>query len=339
MAQLDQSTIKLILREFFTGEWSKLRSTLPTEADGEMAVEEQLYGASGGEEVVRGWLAGKSYPGYLKDHANRILASAGIGVDDISADDMNAVCEGIARAWLDLENMRCALLEGYPEKAVPQDDLFRDLADPLILTPQSGGKAEALGAVVEKYKAFKTGGSWTAKTAWEAGRVLGWFIDYVGDTVPVAHVKKHQVRDFRDLLDAVPAHFQQKTGNGDFTLKAMVAAGATAPKLGHATRKKYLSVLKTFFGWCSAEGYIDLSPADGINVQGKASDPQDARHPFSKDQLETLFQSPQYSGHFSPDRRSKPGKCITKDGRFWRVSRLLSIRKQVSRRTSWATTS
>jgi hypothetical protein len=137
MAQLDQSTIKLILRDFFTGEWSKLRSTLPTEADGEMAVEEQLYGASGGEEVVRGWIAGKSYPRYLEDNAKQILASAGIDADDVSADDMNAVCEGIARAWLDIEDMRCELLEGHPEKAIPQDPLYKGLTDPLIPTLQS----------------------------------------------------------------------------------------------------------------------------------------------------------------------------------------------------------
>ena len=317
MPNLNQQTINKVLRDFFTQEWSKLRSTLPTEADGEAEVQEQFYGASGAEKVVREWFQKNSYPPYVKDHARRILTSVGIDFDKISAEDMNAVCEGIARAWLDLADMRCALLDGYPEKAVPQDNLFKGLADPLISTTPSSGVAETLGTLVEKYKVFKSGGSWSTKTAWEAGRVLGWFVGFVGDSVPITKVEKDQVREFRDLLDALPANFQQKTGKGDLSLKAMVMAGGNADKLGYATRKKYLSALKAFFGWSIGEGYINMNLADGIKVQGKATDPQDARLPFSKDQLETLFHSPQYTGHHSPARRSKPGKCITKDGKYW----------------------
>jgi integrase len=317
MAQLDQSTIKLILRDFFTGEWSKLRSTLPTEADGEMAVEEQLYGASGGEEVVRGWIAGKSYPRYLEDNAKQILASAGIDADDVSADDMNAVCEGIARAWLDIEDMRCELLEGHPEKAIPQDPLYKGLTDPLIPTLQSGGTDKTLEALVGKYRAFKEGGSWSDKTASEAERVLGWFIETAGASVPIVQVKKDHVREFRDLLDSLPSGFAQKLGHTDLPFKAMVEAGKTATKLAHATRAKYLRTLNTFLGWCSTEGYIEANPATGIKVQGKASDPHDARLPFSKEQLKDLFHSPQYTGHFSNSRRSKPGDHIVKDSKYW----------------------
>ena len=96
----------------------------------------------------------------------------------------------------------------------------------------------------------------------------------------------------------------------------MAAIGADRKCLSAATVVKYLGGVKGFFAWCEDEGYVAVNPVQKIKVT-KKTNPRDAKYPFPSEQLRRLFQSPMYTGHRSPWRRSMPGEMIVKDRKFW----------------------
>jgi integrase len=105
----------------------------------------------------------------------------------------------------------------------------------------------------------------------------------------------------------------------EFAGKTLVEIAEMSPstaRLGAGTLQKYFACVRSFLAWCETEGYVTVSPAGKIKTGAKPN-LYNAREPFSKPQLKTLFGSPQYVGHLSAASRAKPGKLMEKDGKFW----------------------
>jgi integrase len=87
-----------------------------------------------------------------------------------------------------------------------------------------------------------------------------------------------------------------------------------APK----TSSKYFQNFRAFLNWCVEEEYLVSMPGAKLKLAGLSkAEAQEARYPFSPEQLQTLFQSPQFTGHKSAARRSEPGDMMLRDGKFW----------------------
>jgi integrase len=100
------------------------------------------------------------------------------------------------------------------------------------------------------------------------------------------------------------------------SLGEIAAMQSDGPRLGAGTLQKYFGSVRWFLQWCEDEGYVNTSPAKKIRI-GQKPNLYDARKPFSSSQLREIFQSPQYTGHKSPARRSAPGDVLIRDGKFW----------------------
>jgi integrase len=124
------------------------------------------------------------------------------------------------------------------------------------------------------------------------------------------------VRGFRDVLVKLPKSFTTLKEFAGKTLAEIAEMSPSAARLGAGTLQKYFACVRSFLAWCETEGYVTVSPAGKIKTGAKPN-LYNAREPFSKPQLKTLFGSPQYVGHLSATSRAKAGNLVVRDGKFW----------------------
>lgn len=119
---------------------------------------------------------------------------------------------------------------------------------------------------------------------------------------PVDTVSPEDIRAFRELV-----------------------IGETKPRGGRETTsagtvQKQLSHLKSFFQWAKAEkGLIPTNPAEDITVPPSIRKDGAAitRNPYSKEELQRVFNAPVFTGCKSVSRRFEKGSVVVRDGKFW----------------------
>lgn len=92
------------------------------------------------------------------------------------------------------------------------------------------------------------------------------------------------------------------------------------PAVAAATIQKNLSHLKTYFGWCCIEQhFISENPASLVTATKAQRNAGLAvkRLPYSKEELQQIFDAPLFSGCLSKFRRYEPGRQIIRDDKFW----------------------
>ena len=118
----------------------------------------------------------------------------------------------------------------------------------------------------------------------------------------VSAVTKADIKSYADMLRDRPIN----------------RAGRT--QMSRDTIIKMLSHVRGYFGWAVEAGIIAENPADGVRPRTATREERDnenGRQAFDRKQLETLFDSPLFTGCLSESRRSEPGDVMLRDERFW----------------------
>ena len=282
----------------------------------------EILGAQNDELALLQRIGRHQYDGSTVAQAQKLLQDSGFKPIATASEQFDAICHGVLRAKAECRRVLVALLRGQMAGTIPTDPLFHDILPGSLpaLPGDTATKAETLSAVAEQYTQVKSkSGEWVGKTFNENKRVLEVFCSLVGGDRLISHVTDEDVRQYRDALLHLPPNY---TKLGKFAGKSLVEIlklskqPGTNAGLATKTRKKYLANLRTFFLWAVDEGYLTKAPGLKVKINTKVN-AQDARSPFSVDQLQKLFSSPQYVGHRSSTMRGKPGKFIVKDGCYW----------------------
>lgn len=180
--------------------------------------------------------------------------------------------------------------------------------------------SDTISDVVTRFQQVKAkSGAWVGKTSTEYHRVLELFCSLVGGKRPIGSLLDEDIRLFRDAVITLPPNYTKLNQFAGKTASEVLESMKPAIEksgLAAKTTKKYLSMLRAFLFWAADEGYLQKVPGLKVKISAKIN-AQDARSPFANDQLKKLFNSPQYTGHRSSSKRSKPGSLIVKDGKFW----------------------
>lgn len=244
--------------------------------------------------------------------AEQALASADISKKDAGIESFDQLCVFMLRAKIEALKMYAARLEGRYD-VLPQDPLFSD-----IHKAAAAPTGPRLDELIGRYCEFKSAHEWVAKTQTDNRRVLKLFLELVGKDRTIDSIASDDVRNYRDALTRLPANFSKKKGADQISLVALLKGAKGKNTIGKATARKYFDNLRAFLNWCEAEEYLNRVP--GQKVKGftvTRAEAENARQPFTDKQLQALFNSPLYSGCVSISRRSKPGKNIFRDGKFW----------------------
>ena len=320
MPNLSTMEIRELARAYFEQAWAKARELVYLGAD-DPAFDPKIEAeeAQGQEAGLRKHLVQQVYDHVTKIEAQELLAAHGYAAGTIPLESMDELYNAILRAKIDVRRILAAMLTGKYENAEPHDPLFRDIEQPPLPPIPGDGDApvkQTVASLTDKYCTQNKASKWVKKTYNENRRVLDWFVDYVGGSKPIKAVTLEDVRDYRDALLALPSNFAKAKKFHGMLIKEIVAAAKGEPKLAPKTAQKYYFNLKGFLNWCVNEGYLDKNPAGNLKISVKVNE-SEARYPFSKDQLNKLFKSPQYTGHLSEKVRGKPGEMLVRDGRFW----------------------
>jgi integrase len=317
MPPLGKDKIEHLIRAFFSDLLSKANEHAYLIPQDDM-VDRKAEGKAleGDQDRLHDQIASQGYDGATRAEAKELLAPFGAGT---SNEDFDTICNGILRAKLEQTRILAAMLRGAYQNTVPIDPLFEGIKSP-GLPPLPGEEASksalSVSMAVKKFCVLKSKFDWTNKTHIEVRRVLDWFIDFVGQERKTSTITTDDLKEFRDALLSLPASFSQSKKYKGMNFREAAKAGTEGKTLSAASAVKYLGGVKGFFAWCEDEGYVPINPAQKIKMPVKGN-PNEERHPFSTDQLKSIFHSPVYTGCKSSSRRSIPGELVIRDGAFW----------------------
>lgn len=323
MANIKPETIKQLVSEFFINEWRSNNDTyymvtndpsldLADEANGTDALIDKIRAEAGTGQFSRG----------TRTEADGLLERHQVSIKP-GTDEYAELCRGVARARIQALRIFTLKLRGMFEKAVPDDPLFLDIADPGLPplpdenTSAAVGKTlrQAITAYVEHIRLQKQ----AEKTIDEKIRVLEWLPELLGgDNRQLLTITRDDIRQVRDVIQRLPHGFTVRKEYKGMKLKELAALDKVK-RIDTATAIKNLNAVKTLFKWAENDGWFGNreSPAEKVSIKAIKKAPSEKRQPFSIEQLRALLASPLYSGCRSEGRRAEHGKLMLRDDKFW----------------------
>lgn len=148
-------------------------------------------------------------------------------------------------------------------------------------------------------------------------KVIELFSNYVGNR-SAKSVERADVREFRDLLLALPMKFRTREGYAGLPLK-QAAAKATLeglPKREPRTIAKELSALSGFYRWLIREDFAETNPTTGLSP--KFNKTRGKLPVFTVNQFNQIFSSPLFTRCSAvPGDEHMGGDAEVRDWRYW----------------------
>lgn len=239
------------------------------------------------------------------------------------------LCHRLTLAWLE------ALTRAQERDHGRFDDTPSDPALAAAAAPEQ--PQETIGAVAAEFMQARPDMSAEYDIAHNAA--MRWFLDFVGRDTPVKSIGKREVRAWVAALRKFPSRGSLLKENEGATFQEIVARNEVQqrPVIAPRTVNKNLSIIAGFMDWMVNNDYIESNPTEGQRLpKGKPKNPRDT---FTVAQLQTLFNSPLYTGCLSAARKpdmAKPGNVRVGGYAYWvpllgvwtgaRSSELLNLR-------------
>lgn len=266
------------------------------------------------EQDVRNSIGVGALPKWAFIDAKALLANHDIDPGGLPETDIRRLAEGVARATVENYRILRARYTGDFAGTAPVDPLFKGssaAAHAPKLTNQ-----QTLADAAQRFLALKTKHEWVAKTRMDNERILGWLVEIVGPETLAADVGKDQIAQFRDMLLELPRNFTKRPEFKGLSITDLTKIEAEYQRVSPRTAKKYMEMAKSFLTWCVNEEILPAVPGAKITITAKYN-AQEARYPFTPEQLTKFLTSSLYTGCKSEARRAEPGEIIVRDGKFW----------------------
>lgn len=322
MADLTHDTIKEMVREYFQesiNQSAELVAFLHEDkeidpqseaeaADELVAMHKQLHASGASDHVTSA-------------EARRILVRHGVNPETVSLALRNELYRLVMRARIEDWRITGAKLRMDYAATNPVDPLFNGMDvngfPPLPGEVRAEGAPITLGETASRYCEMKSSSAWGRKTLLDNRRVLELAKRVLGAETAITQIDKTAVRRLRDVILKLPASYMKRKDQADLPLDKLLE-DTDQKRLSAKTQSKYFEMFRSFVRWCVAEDYLETIPGETIKIAGPSkAEVQEARYPFSTNQLKNLFASPLYAGCKSEARRSVPGDQIIRDGKWW----------------------
>lgn len=148
-------------------------------------------------------------------------------------------------------------------------------------------------------------------------KVIAGFAEFVGAKRNARSITRHDVRDWRNAVAALPPNWRKRAAYRDLNVRQAAERAKADGEAGinPITLNKYLSTVSPLFDWIVTNGYADANPCDGLFYQlPKGANP---RPPFTTEQLNTILASPLFTGFLRDGDEHLPGNAHASDWRYW----------------------
>lgn len=320
MAQVQDQLVDHSIREYFTAALAEGQEFVEVFApEPEVDIQECAFDIWARLGANRRRLAAQDFDTWEQSEAQGLVGA--IPPDKIKSryQALSRAKSGILRAKIEADRILLAKLGGDCAKAEVQDPLFEQpvaaleaetsVADEKV-TPSIAASAEEYLAHTATTTRPKTVGD--LRLSMDIARAV---IDF---DKPVAQIDIADMKAFRDLVGALPAHYQKKALTRDLPLVEVAKVGAGLPKMSYETQKKRFDMFKRFLAWLVNEEQIDRVPGRDLKLLVKKPPKGVPRRlPYELEKLEMIANSPIYTGRRSQKHSGVPGDLKRKDVKYW----------------------
>jgi integrase len=142
-------------------------------------------------------------------------------------------------------------------------------------------------------------------------------IELLGEETPVSAITRKDCREARAAILNLPKNSKQKFPKMSALEASRYADVNDIEKISKTTVNGHIGRLSTLLKYAVREDYLGKNPAEELRIRTEGSK-KEARHPFSNEQLEQIFNSPLYTGCQNDGLGyAKPGNSKPKRGKFW----------------------
>jgi integrase len=149
-------------------------------------------------------------------------------------------------------------------------------------------------------------------------KIITSLAEFVGVDRSLSSLAKGDIRDWIDARAGMPRGYEKMKRYAGMSLRAAakLAGSQIENRVSAKTLNSYLSAVSAFLCWAIARGHHPgPSPCDALFFEAlKGNNP---RPPFTTDQLNTILQSPLFTGHAGDGREHESGCVRARDWRFW----------------------
>lgn len=133
-------------------------------------------------------------------------------------------------------------------------------------------------------------------------------------------ITKRLIFEYEGLVAELPANFRKSSKLRNLRFDQLKHVARDKPKLSPASIDKYTLTLRSFINWCQETDRMPPWKLPRFHGRDQRNN-KDKRHPFTAEELQKFFQSPQFTGH-APEvgNRAKqhiPGNELVKNHMYW----------------------
>jgi integrase len=199
------------------------------------------------------------------------------------------------------------------------------LRESIAAVQREDDKAALIDALATRLSTLEMSGSSRKKLADESALPFAdhtedffkWKKEELGDSAITTYRKSFS--RFTEIVSDKPLRDIDQNDVVAFLDALMSSDGAKHGKerLSRDTLNKYLSNIKSFFGWAEQKNRVHENPAIKVHPPRDSKNAPPPRLAFSREQLTTIFNAPLFTGCQSENRVHAPGKFLCRDARFW----------------------
>lgn len=259
----------------------------PTDIDNQLEVSKDL------EAENREALATRDHT-HIRPHADRLLGDLGITADH-AAPEYRKLCHELLKAYIKLSHIeRKRMVGDYSDEPFPYPP---PAPQPLPVVPvpapepkRSKKQRASLEQVYERYSSEQIkAGNWKQTTIKEYTSVFKTLSAIFGGETEVHTIDRQCMVECKDILCRMPkGMLKTKKYQGLTPQQAIELMEEDEETLSLKRVNGYLTKMRTIFKYAVHHGYMDLNPAEGLNIKIKArADKQ--RNPFDPEDLRRIF--------------------------------------------------
>jgi integrase len=170
-------------------------------------------------------------------------------------------------------------------------------ADPLLgfAAPSPTPPALApkrISSVIQEFKEeHLRSNRWEKKTQTDNTAILRDFVEIIGD-VPIASISKETLRPYRKTILALPPNRTKNPRYRGLSIVDILKLPDVKP-LSVCRINKHFVLVAQLFKWALDKGFVTTNPATGMTLPKEKRD-DEARSPFTPDELQRIFFSPEF---------------------------------------------
>ena len=158
--------------------------------------------------------------------------------------------------------------------------------------------------------------AWSGRTYEKYAAHLKFWTTQLGADRDIGSIRKQDIRDIRNALGILPAHWQHRYPDQPLAEACKAAREAATEPMSPGAANAYITSLSSFFGWLVKQDFVSENPTKNLKFRDTVRG-ADKRSAYSVEQLQAIFNAPLYRGMASAYHWKKPGDLVQKDYRYW----------------------